>query len=462
MEQLDLVITGARIATHDRRLKNIGISGGRIVAVVDEAEELGAAETVVDARGRWVIPGAIDTHSHIGQLAAEFADLPGFNRDDNYAFETRGALAGGVTTALNYVKFGQGSLLEAYRDAIGAATRESRMDILLHGYIMNEAQLAEVPAAADAGMKTFKIFMPYRGAEAIALGGIGSLDHSQMRRAFDAIALAGGQALVHAEDGDIVDYCMHREVQLGMPTLESYERGRPVQAEGDAAWTALYLAEQSNCDATIVHVSSPEAIRVRRASGYPAAALESCPHYAILNTASAIGSLGKVAPPLRSPQLAEAVTDAVLAGDIDFFGSDHNVWPAAAKTDLIDGRAGLPGIGLLLPLVLSHFVSGRGMSMERAIELTSTNAARRFGLPGKGWIGVGADADVVVLDSGEKVVHSEEMYSAVDYSPYEGYVLRMWPAATITRGRLVYRDGELVGDDHRGRVLNQSRDLVQA
>ncbi|MFE4952521.1 dihydroorotase family protein, partial [Leifsonia sp. NPDC056665] len=336
----------------------------------------------------------------------------------------------GVTTALNYVKFGQGSLLEAFEEAVGAAWRESRIDMLFHGYVMNEGQLAEVPAAAAAGIRSFKMFMPYRGAEAVALGGIGSLDHAQMQRAFEAIAAVGGQALVHAEDGDIVDHCMHREVLAGMSTLEAYERARPVEAEGDAAWTALYLAERAGCPTSIVHVSSPEAIRVRRASGYPAAMLESCPHYAILSTASGIGALGKVAPPLRSPELAEAVTAAVLAGEIDFFGSDHNVWPAAAKADLVDGNAGLPGIGLLLPLVLSHFVVGRGMSMERAIELTSTAAARRFGLPGKGWIGVGADADLVVLDTGEKPVRADELFSAVDFSPYEDYVLRMWPAAT--------------------------------
>jgi dihydroorotase-like cyclic amidohydrolase len=412
---------------------------------------------VLDADGRWAIPGAIDTHSHIGQLDEEFAHLPGFTRDANYASETRGAVAGGVTTALNYVKFGQGSLLEAYDDAVGAATRESRMDILFHGYIMNEAQLSEVPEAAMAGMRTFKMFMPYRGSEAIALGGIGSLNHAQMQRAFEAIAALGGQALVHAEDGDIVEHCMHRQIAAGMTTLESYERARPVEAEGDAAWTALYLAERAGCPVTIVHVSSPEAIRVRHASGYPLAALETCPHYAILSTDSPIGAHGKVAPPLRQPELAQAISEAVLDGEIAFFGSDHNVWPAEAKTDLVDGRAGLPGIGLMLPLVLSHFVHEQGMSMERAVELTSTNAARRFGLHGKGWIGLGADADVVVLDEGERPVRADELHSAVDFSPYEGYPLRIWPKATVAGGRLVHLDGEIVDDAHRGSVLNLDR-----
>ncbi len=453
----DVVITNARVVSNETRLRNIGIRGGKIVAVVDQNEDLGASRATLDAGGSWVIPGAIDTHSHIGQLASEYSALPGYSTDENYASETRSAAAGGVTTALNYAKFGQGSLIEAFDEGVRASKQESRIDMLFHGYVMNEDQLDEIPEAVSAGMRTFKMFMPYRGSEARALGGIGSLNHAQMRRAFDRIAEHGAQALVHAEDGDIVEFCMHQEIAQGMPTLESYERGRPIQSEGDAAWTALYLAEHSDCPVSIVHVSSLEAIRVRHASGYPRAALESCPHYSILNTNSPIGALGKVAPPLRNPELAAAITDAVLAGEIDFFGSDHNVWPAAAKSDLISGRAGLPGIGLMLPLILTHFVYERGMAMERAIELTSTNAARRFGLPSKGWIGVGADADLVVLENGTKEVRAVDMLSAVDYSPYEGYLLRAWPHATVCGGRIVFQSGEIIGDDHRGSVLNRDQ-----
>jgi dihydropyrimidinase len=190
--------------------------------------------------------------------------------------------------------------------------------------------------------------------------------------------------------------------------------------------------------------------------------LESCPHYALLNTAAPIGAHGKVAPPLRAPELAAAISDAVMAGEIDFFGSDHNVWPAAAKADLIEGRPGLPGIGLMLPLVLTHFVFERGMTMERAVELTSTNAARRFGLSGKGWVGVGADADLVVLETGPRTVRAAGLLSAVDYSPYEGFELQFWPHATVCGGTVVYRDGSIVADDYRGTILNEPRKTAVA
>lgn len=450
-----LVVTGARIATGDPQRYNIGVRGGVIVAMASAGEDLGPAQTVVDAAGRWVIPGAVDTHAHINQRAPEYDHLPGFGPGDNFAVESRGAVAGGCTTALNYVQFGTPSLLDSYHDGLAAATAQSRMNVLFHGCLMNMGQVAEIPRAVSEGLRTFKMFMPYRGEEARNLGGIGSLNHAEMRVAFADIAAHGAQALVHAEDGDIVDACMQAESKAGLTSLAGWERSRPTVAEGDAAWTAMYLAEEAGCPVTIVHVSSLEAMRARNALGYPGAALESCAHYLVLTTDSAIGPEGKVAPPIRDAALADAITAAVLAGQIDFFGSDHNVWPSAAKQEWETSKPGLPGIGLMLPLLLTHLVAERGLSMERLIELTSRNAAVRFGLETKGAVAVGMDADLVVLDEGERVVRATELHSAIDYSPYEGRTLRMWPAATICGGALVYRDGSFPDDDFRGEMLNR-------
>jgi dihydroorotase-like cyclic amidohydrolase len=451
---LQLVIRNARLTTDDHRLHNIAVRAGSIVALTSPTEDLGPAETVLDAEGRWVIPGAIDTHSHINQRAPEFNHLPGLGPDDNFAVETRGALAGGCTTALNYVQFGPPSLLDSYRAGMAAASAQSMMNVLFHGCLMNLDQVAEIPQAVAEGVRTFKIFMPYRGEEARNLGGIGSLNHAEMRTAFAEIVAHGAQALVHAEDGDIVDHCMMREATAGLDSLAGWERSRPSVAEGDAAWTAMYLAEEAGCPVTIVHVSSLEAIRARRSLGYPGAALESCAHYMLLNTGSDIGAEGKVAPPLRDPELAEAITASVLAGDIDFFGSDHNVWPRAAKQEWESARPGLPGIGLMLPLLLTHLVYELGMTMEQAIKLTSRNAAVRFGLPSKGFVAVGADADLVILDEGRREIRTAELHSAVDYSPYAGMILRAWPHATVCGGALVYQDGKFPNPDYRGEMLN--------
>jgi dihydroorotase-like cyclic amidohydrolase len=450
---LDLVVRDARIAA-DSAPRSIAVRAGVIVAIADRHEDLGPALTTVDAEGRWVIPGAIDTHSHINQRAPEYEHLEGLRQSDNFAAETRGALAGGCTTALNYIQFGPDSMMESFHAGMSAARAQSMVNVLFHGTVMSLEQADEIPAAVREGIRSFKIFMPYRGEEARNLGGIRSLNHAQMRIAFAQIARHNGQALVHAEDGDIVDHCMAEEAARGLDSLSGWDRSRPTIAEGDAAWTAMYLAEEAGCPVTIVHVSSLEAMRARRALAYPRAALESCPHYMVLNTSSDIGPEGKVAPPLRDPELAAQITEAVLRGEIDFFGSDHNVWPRAAKRNWDDAKPGLPGIGLLLPLLLTHLVHDRGMSMQRLVELTSRNAALRFGLPGKGLVEVGADADLVILDEGERVVRAEELHTAVDFSPYSGVTLRMWPHATICGGVLAYDDGKFPAPDFRGEMLN--------
>lgn len=454
MNDLQLVIRHARLTTEDTSLHDVGIRNGMIVALTASADDLLSGAETLDAEGRWVIPGAIDTHAHINQRAPEFDHLPGLGAGDNFAVETGAAAAGGVTTALNYVRFEPPSLLDTYREGVAAASTQTRINILFHGCLMTNDQIAEIPQARAEGIRTFKMFMPYKGEEARALGGIGSLNHAEMRIAFRAIAEHGGQALVHAEDADIVDHCMQEERTAGLDSLAGWERSRPTEAEGDAAWTAMYLADKADCPVTIVHVSSVEAIRARQALLSPGAALESCVHYMVLDTDSDIGAEGKVAPPLRSPELAHALSDAVMAGAIDFFGSDHNVWPRAAKSEWVTARPGLPGIGLMLPLVLTHFVYGRGMSMERAVELTSTNAARRFGLDDKGRVAIGAAADLVVLEEGEREVHAADLHSAVDYSPYVGVTLRAWPRSTVCGGVVVFDQDSFSNGDFRGEIIN--------
>jgi dihydropyrimidinase len=456
-----LVVRNARIATGDT-LRNIGVRDGVIVALTTSGQELGPAERTVDAAGRWVIPGAIDTHSHIDQRAPEFEHLPGLGPDDNWAAESRGAVAGGCTTALNYLKWGYANLAAGYREASAAAERQSLMNVFFHGYLMSMDHVEQIPDAMAAGLVNFKMFMPYRGEEASNLGGIASLDHNQMRIAFQRLAQHGAKALVHAEDGDIVDACMHHEESIGLTSLAGWERSRPTIAEGDAAWTAMYLAEKADAEVTIVHVSSLEAIRAREALGYPGVTLESCPHYMMLSTASGIGPLGKVAPPIRDPELARQMTEAVLAGRIDFFGTDHNVWPAAAKQEWVSAKPGLPGIGLMLPLLLTHLVHDNGVPMERFIELTSRRAAQRFGLESKGAVALGMDADLVVLDEGERVVTAADLHSAVDYSPYEGTVLKGWAGVTVVGGTVVYEDGKFSAQDFRGEILNHRFDRADA
>lgn len=459
MTKVDLLVRNARAVMADQTVWcDIGISAGRIASITPWGAEGPESSRVLDADGRWVIPGAIDTHAHIGQVAPEYEARDGLDSESNFLWESRAALSGGLTTALNYLKFGQGPMLEMFQAQRVSAEKHCLIDILFHGYIMNDLHQRELRAAVDHGIRSFKIFLPYRGEEARSLGGISSLNYGELQVALRQLSSLGGHALIHAEDGDIVEISTRDLGQDGEGSLKDWEASRPSAAEGTASFAALYLARRESCRATIVHVSSREAVDARRSFPDVDATLESCPHYLALCVEDGLGPLGKVAPPIRHRVDVEALWAAVQDGDISFFGSDHNVWPQEAKCTVWTAKAGLPGIDLMLPLLLTKGHVERGMSLHKIVELTSTNAARRFGLyPQKGTIQVGSDADLVILETGVKQISAVQSASAVDYSPYEGTILKMWPHTTIKGGCIAFGGGDSDADRlPQCRVLNDA------
>jgi dihydroorotase-like cyclic amidohydrolase len=458
VSDLDLFIRNARAVMGDQTIWcDIGISKGRISSITPWGSDPPASRKVVDADGCWVIPGAIDTHAHIGQVAPEYETREGLDSEANFLWESRAALSGGVTTALNYLKFSQGSMLDMLRRQRVSAEKHCLIDVLFHGYIMNDLHQREIEAAVRSGIRSFKIFLPYRGEEARSLGGISSLNYGKLQLAMRKLSSLGAQALVHAEDGDIVEISTRQLVSHGDGTLADWEASRPTAAEGTASLAALYLARRERCRVTIVHVSSSEAVAARNALPDVDVTLESCPHYLALCVEDGLGATGKVAPPIRHRAEVEALWEAVEKGAISFFGSDHNVWPQDAKCTVWTAKAGLPGIDLMLPLLLTKACAERGMPIHKVVELVSTNAARRFGIyPKKGAIQVGADADLVVLDVGSKKVAAVESPSAVDYSPYEGTVLKIWPRVTIRAGVVAYDGGKFDEDLPACSILNDN------
>ncbi|MDA8289867.1 MAG: amidohydrolase family protein [Actinomycetota bacterium] len=459
MTKLDLLVRNAHAVIADQTVWcDIGISAGRIATITPWSSDKPVSSRTLDADGRWVIPGAIDTHAHIGQVAPEYEDREGLGSDSNFLWESRAALSGGLTTALNYLKFGQGPMLDTLHWQRESAEKHCLIDVLFHGYIMNDMHMSELDAAIEHGIRSFKIFLPYRGEEARSLGGISSLNYGELQLALRRLSSLGGQALIHAEDGDIVEISTRDLMVDEGGSLHDWEASRPTAAEGTASFVALYLARRERCRVTIVHVSSKEAVEARRSFPDVDATLESCPHYLTLCVEDGLGPIGKVAPPIRHRVDVDALWTAVQDREITFFGSDHNVWPQDAKCTVWTAKAGLPGIDLLLPLLLTKGHVERGLSLPQIVELTSTNAARRFGLyPQKGTIQVGADADLVILESGSKHIRAAQSSSAVDYSPYEGTVLKMWPHMTVKGGKIAF-DGVDVDDGNipRGRILNDS------
>lgn len=443
---VDLVIQNGRVVTPAGVVEaGIIVQAGKVAGLVRSAD-LPAARQTIDAAGRLIIPGAIDSHCHMGQTDSRLAHLPGHTLAGNFASESRSAVTGGTTSVVNYALWSQGSLLDVLPAEVAAVEQGSVIDVAFHGYLLNERHLDEYEQVVrHLGLRTFKIFMPYRGREALDLGGLSSLNDEQMHRAFGMIARTpGGMAMIHAEDGDIADACTARLQPTGRQDLAVWDECRPDYSEGDAVLRAVYLARKADCPVCIVHVSSGEGVAAVADLHHDKAVLETCIHFLALHTDLPLGPLGKVCPPLRKPHHVEALWDAIARGTIRFVGSDHNSWLRQHKQDMWTGLAGLPGTSMILPILFTEGYK-RGIPVEQIVEISSTNAAKYLGLwPRKGVIQVGADADLVIMETGiQKKITADLLNSCVDYTPYEGYTATAWPYATLVRGQVAYLDGTL-------------------
>lgn len=461
-ETVDLVIRNGRLATPQGVVEGgLVIDGGTITAIMRNAD-LPRADREIDADGRLVLPGAIDSHCHLGQTDKSLAHLPEHTVAGNFVSESRSATFGGTTSVCNYALFSQESLLKVLPPERQAVEAGSLVDVWFHGYLMNELHLSEYERyVRELGLKTFKIFMPYRGQEALDLGGLSSLNDAQMVRAFRMIARTpGAMAMMHAEDGDIIDALTPELRKTGRQDLAAWDESRPDYSEADAILRAVYLARKADCPVCIVHISSGDGVEAVTDLHHPKAVVESCITYLALDTSMDLGPLGKVCPPLRSRANVDRLWEAAERGVIRFVGSDHNNWTRALKQEMWTGLAGLPGVNLVLPVTYTEAVSKRGMSIERVVELTSAGAARAMGLwPRKGAIQVGSDADLVVLETGSRrTIRAAELGSCVDYTPFEGYEAQAWPHATVVRGQVVWEGGRR-SDVAPGKVLNRPMEV---
>jgi dihydroorotase-like cyclic amidohydrolase len=269
----------------------------------------------------------------------------------------------------------------------------------------------------------------------------------------------GGIAVVHCENMEIIELHQQPFVAAGRQDTAAWSDSRPVWGELEAIRRMAMFAEAAGISLLIPHmgVGLGSAFLRRKTWGGGRVHTETCPHYLGLEKDTDRGVAGKVNPPLRARDQVEGLWQRLVDGTVDVIGSDHCPFTRGMKgTDLWTARAGIPGgSAMILPLLLSEGVGRGRLTLERVVELTSYNAARLFGLyPRKGALEVGSDADLVVVDPDREVrVHLAALHSVADYSPWEGAVVRGWPALTVAGGDVVYADGEVVAERARGRVL---------
>lgn len=444
-ERSDLVIEGGTVVTDQwSRSAAVVVREGRVAAIVDDAASAAIdADRRIDARGRFVMPGGVDPHCHIGIAVGDYTTL------DTYESASLAALAGGTTTMVDFAIPAPGqdpldSLDERLRLAAG-----SRCDYAEHGCI-NSADTdipTTVRALAARGVRTIKVFTTYRGVLMVDIETI----TSTMRE----LRLVGGLTYVHAEENDLVEEAQTAAAAAGRLGASGHAETRPEEAENRAVAAVLAAAEQASAPVYFVHQSTPRAIElVQRARQRGTAAFtESCPHYLTLDDGKYDGPNPErwvCCPPLRARATVDALAGLATDGFVDAVGSDNCCYDTAQKRerahDVREMPNGLPGVETRLPIVFDRFVVRGSASPERFVAMVSANPARLNGLyPQKGTIAVGSDADIAIFDPDEtRMISAAALHMPTDYSPYEGQTVTGWPSTVIAKGRVVVDGGELI------------------
>ncbi|MCL8208324.1 MAG: allantoinase AllB [Actinomycetia bacterium] len=451
----ELLVRSDRIVLTDDVLDGwLLVRNGTIVAIGSGEGPGGYGGEVLDARGRVVLPGAIDTHVHVR--------YPGHAEREDFVTGTRAAAAGGVTTILEMpISVPPVYDVDILERRLEAARRDSLVDFAFYGAGGHQA-LDHIQALSDAGVVGYKIFMhrPQAGREA-EFEGLWSANSAHLYQVFEAVARAGRVACLHAEDDEILALAERRLRQEGRHDARAHLEAHPVLAEALAIDLVVRLSEATGARVSICHLSSgtgADIVAAAKARGVPITA-ETCPHY-LFRTEEAMERLGpyaKINPPLRSAEEQERLWRRVQDGTVDFVGSDHAPYTPEEKEpgweSIWRAPAGCPGLETLLPLMAQATVTG-GLSFQDVARLTATRAAGVFGLaPRKGRIAVGADADLAVLAPEPWTVSAAAMHTKHPQTArlFEGERLDYRVDTTVVRGHIVYRRGEIVGRPGDGR-----------
>lgn len=445
MTEIDLTLSGGTVLLSDGRLveADLAVADGRIAAITAPGGAPPAAG-VLDVTGLTLLPGVVDAHLHLGHGT----DISRPRVPGDVASETAAAALGGVTTFIPYLLSPE-PYAPQLPEILATTQAGARIDFGYHAVIATDAQLTELPATIAAGIPTAKLFMNIRGDEGARLGLPGT-DDGFLFRLLEALAAHGGMLCPHPETIEIAWVLRDRVMQAdreGAGGLAAWNATRPPFVEAEALARACHIARVTGTPLHAVHTSSAEALEAaltaRRAG--TDVSIETCLHYLTHDETSPLGARAKVNPPLRAPADREALWAAIGRGEIDTIGTDHIHRPVTSKEGGIwKAQPGFPGLDTLLPVLLTEGHHRRGLPLDALSRLVSANPAARMGLPAKGAIRIGADADIAAVDLGARwVVGKEHLATDAGYSVYEGWEMRARVVHTLVRGRAVLRDGAL-------------------
>src|SRR5579859_2750796 len=457
----DLVIRNGRVATvSDAFEADVAIAGETIVAI---GRGLPPGKREIDARGKLVLPGGVDSHAHIEQLSAA-----GIINADTFESATTSAAFGGTTTVISFAAQHVGMALpQVLADYHALAKKGAVIDYAFHMIIADptaETLAHDIPALVKEGHASIKIFMTYDRLK---------IDDEPLLDILVAARESGAMLCAHAENHGIIAWMVKRLLARGYAHPKYHSISHARFSEADAFSRLIGMAALVDQPIMIFHVSTAEGakvIRQARGEGLKVFA-ETCPQYLFLTAEDldkpgAEGAKWMCSPPPRSASDQDALWQALALGDLQTISSDHAPYRfddtgklrAGPDPNFKQVANGLPGLEARLPLLFDAMVSKGRLGLEKFVELTATAPAKIYNLhPRKGSIAVGADADIAIWDPAREVVLADAMmHDLAGYTPYTGRKLRGWPVTVLSRGRLVVADGKRAAAPGSGRFLARS------
>ncbi|MBA3428358.1 MAG: dihydropyrimidinase [Actinobacteria bacterium] len=462
---MSVLIKGGRVVTAaDDYVADILVEGERISLIGTNLGATGLdvpADTVIDASGRLVLPGAVDPHTHL--------DMPfgGTTTADDVESGQRAAARGGTTTHVDFCIQAPGS---SFADSLTAwkAKAESKQVIDM-GYhiavtdLREGGSLEELASLPDEGITSYKLFMAYKGALMV--------DDETLFRTMEVAAETGALVMVHAENGDAIDVLVKKALAAGHTEPMWHARTRPPETEGEATNRAIQLARVAGCALYVVHVSCREAVEpilIAREKGWDVWG-ETCTQYffvdeSFLELPDFEGAKYVYTPPPRDKANQDVLWDAVRRDTLSAISTDHCafLWDGQktmGRDDFSKIPNGGPGLENRLHMIHNFGVREGRIGLNRMVELLCTNPAKLFGLyPRKGTIAVGSDADLVVFDPEKRhTITAAGQQSRSDYNLYEGTQVVGDVETVLLRGNVIVEGGEVVGSPGVGQFVKRAR-----
>ncbi len=463
MDEFDTIIKNGIVVTENGVKKtNIGIKEEKIAYIGNEVMQ---AKENVDLDNFLVLPGGVDPHVHVDQPSG-----PDVEMADNFQSATKSAAAGGNTTIIPFAMQIKGeSLRKCVEDYHKKAHGNLFVDTSFHLIISDPTPQVlgqELPALSKDGYTSFKVFMTYDDLV---------LNDAELLEVFEVAKKQKTLVMVHAEGYDAIKFLTKKLEDEGKIAPYYHEISRPEIVEREATHRAISHAEIIDIPIVIVHVSGSEAlkqIKWAKEKGLKVFA-ETCPQYICLTRENLKGlnmdfegAKYVCSPPPRDKESQDAIWSGIIDGTFELFSSDHSPFRfkdskgkdrPGARTSFRWVPNGIPGVETRLPILFSEGVSKKRISLERFVELTSTNPAKMYGMyPKKGIIKLGSDADLTVWDPNLKqVIKQENLNHGSDYTPYEGLEITGWPIQTWLRGKVIFKDGKFSTTKNNGVYISR-------